>query len=108
MTLPRGSVALAYTTHAERAARGDQYGDFTPWLPASLSITPDMVVEVELMDGYKCPSKVVVRVPLEGTDIDLVLVLRPGRHGLWHVVTVWANERSDAHRTLDRSKYRAR
>ena len=48
-------------------------------------------------------AKVVVRAELDDVN-DVVLVLIPGPRE-WRVKTVWLNNRTDSHKTLDRSRY---
>lgn len=53
-------------------------------------------------------TKYVFRRPVDATR-SLVIVLRPASQndGLWiaNVITAWTNLNTDAHKTLDRSKY---
>lgn len=99
MRLPmpsKGSLGLTYGHHALKAAQSDRYGVIR--LPGSVEFAGMQVVEAEFYRD--CLQKLVVRVRY-CERFDLVLVLG----GTGFVRTVWLNERSDKHSTLDRSKY---
>ncbi len=91
-------LALRYGPHALNAARDDRYGNFEGVLPKALNLQDTEIVEVEVTG--KSVTKLVCRVPgMKG--FDLVMVVQ--KDGF--VKTVWANDRTDKHRTLDRTRY---
>lgn len=91
---PEGGSALRYTVHAVREAQHESIADM---LPATLPMTYELV-EVETFAGK--PVKWVVRTRLDATR-DLVLVV----HYNYQVRTVWVNQTTDRHATLNRSRY---
>lgn len=103
--LPKGFVAPThvirpvYSQHAIRAARSDRYGLME--LPATISLRCAQVIEVGVLSGRV--SKILFRLQYDDT-LDMCIVVIPGR---WFVKTVWFNERTDSHATLDRSRYAA-
>lgn len=104
LTVPQREVACDYTGHAERERYKDQF-NFIPKLER-VDLRECQVIEVSVSESRV--SKILVRVPhpTSARD-DIVMVLRPGetKKHPWTVVTNWVNRRSDAHCTLDRSKY---
>ena len=88
---------LIYGHHARSAAQSDRYGAFE--LPTHFEASSARLIEVEL-DARGRVLKQVWRTPLS-SEKDLVLVLQPDGF----VRTVWINLATDAHRTLDRSRY---
>ena len=99
-SLPRGIFKLCYTDHAKRAAASDRYGQ-TP-LPDKINTFYAKVIEVET-DTVGRVNKVVYRVPVSFT-MDLCLAVIPQRNS-FVVKTVWQNESSDAHKTLNVYRY---
>lgn len=97
LRFPSGKVDLRYSKHAIAASLDDRYGRFN--LPHSLDLSQVEIIEAETVNGAL--NKVLVRMPLDEVR-DLCVVIMP-RDGL--VKTVWINERSDKHSTLDESKY---
>lgn len=89
---------LRYGPHARNAAITDRYGPIA--LPPWFSAANGRLIEVEFDDELNKVIKQVWRQPLDETR-DLVLVIGLGGF----VKTVWANLRSDAHRTLNKSRY---
>jgi hypothetical protein len=88
---------LRYTPHAQREAQADRYGELR--LPSELRPEQAQLVEVETRaDGRVV--KQLWRVEFDSRR-DLVLAVTEG--GV--VKTVWANLRSDGHRSLDKSRY---
>jgi len=91
------AAMLNYSRHARHEATRDRYGALS--LPRTLSTTEAEVIEVEVQDGK--PFKAVMRKAYDDTrDIVLVVILDRA-----FVKTVWCNLRTDAHNTLDTSKY---
>jgi hypothetical protein len=91
-----GPIRLIYSRHAQQAALNDRYGHIN--LPTVLNPMHAELIEVEMSGG--APVKAVFRLPLDDRR-DICLVVLPS--GL--VKTVWVNLASDAHKTLDASKY---
>lgn len=93
-----GKMPLTYGLHALQAALNDRYGAID--VPMHLDTDTAKVIEVELAsDG--ATEKVLYRVHHDVTH-DLVIAVVP-RTG--YVKTVWLNEKSDAHATLDHRRY---
>jgi hypothetical protein len=95
---PDGKFTLAYREHARRAAAGDEFGDLTPHLPATLDTAKARLVEVETT-GRKL-TKLLYRLPLDPRH-DLVLAVNPD----WSVRTVWSNARCVRHHSLRSRRY---
>ncbi len=96
-----GTVVLQYGPHALRAANTDRYGAVR--LDSTLNTNRALCVEVELIDGQV--TKLVYRISYSAA-LDLVLVVSP-KMGHFFVRTVWLQEKSDVHATLDVSRYEA-
>ena len=92
-TLGLRPVPLIHSGHARRAAADDGVR-----LPNVLQLSSWKLVEVEVRGG--CAVKLVVRKRYDAAR-DLVLVVLA--NGV--VKTTWMNQRSDNHRTLNRSAY---
>jgi hypothetical protein len=92
---------MAYTRHAMNEAAHDKLGALSH-APRSVCFRPQDVIEVEMADCEL--TKLVVRIPYDNRR-DLILVLRNLYDGAATVITLWTNEITDTHGTLDRSKY---
>lgn len=93
------AVRLFFTRHAQHACRTDRYGYIIP--PTQIAPQRAQVVEVEAANGKV--NKVVARLPYN-QQFDIVVVYMPEQEtGI--VKTLWLNEKSDRHSTLNRSKY---
>lgn len=87
---------LKYSNHARNEAKSDRYGNFQ--LPASINVNDGYTFEVEAQG--KNLVKLAIRFSMnDKVDMTLV-VLTDGT-----VKTVWLNQKTDIHRTLDRSRY---
>ena len=95
---PTGRVALKWTRHAEQALDNDRYGN----IPKFNTATLDNLKVIEVGVENNRVMKILFRGSIDA-DRDLCMVLIPGK--TWIVKTVWVNLRTDAHRTLDRSRY---
>jgi hypothetical protein len=96
-----GEITLSpnYSIHAQNAAEKDRYGCIV--LPSLVKFSGKDIFEVELTDGSI--SKIVIRIPYEEDDYyDICLVLE---YTSRVIKTVWLNEATDNHVTLDLSKY---
>jgi len=96
---PTHRVSLRWSTHALMAARDDRYGT----IPTRDAMTLGWYDVVEIATVGRKVTKLVMRGGMDKHN-DIVIVLRPNR-GEWTVVTVWINRKTDAHKTLDASKY---
>lgn len=94
---PAQTVTVDYSDHARKAAHNDRYGFMD--LPYTLPLRSGKVIEVGMENGRV--AKILFRFQYDN-DLDMCIVLIPGR---WFAKTVWFNERTDSHKTLDRSKY---
>jgi hypothetical protein len=91
------ATLLKYSRHALTEAARDRYGSLN--LPATIGTHEAEVIEVEIVNGK--PHKALLRKAYDAhRDICLVVLLDTSV-----VKTVWCNLRTDAHKTLDRSKY---
>lgn len=91
------ATMLRYSRHALTEAARDRYGSLS--LPQTIGTHEADVIEVEVKNGK--PYKALLRREHDAKrDICLVVLLEDG-----FVKTVWCNLRTDAHKTLDRSKY---
>ncbi len=95
--LPKGIYILQYSQHALQAAQRDRYGNLTVGLPDMIDMSKVEPFEIEVERGSV--SKMVFRLPFQN-GLDIVMVVRGKR-----VITVWGNERSDRHETLNSSRY---
>lgn len=99
---------LAYTRHALTEGVSERLTH----APRSVRFIESEVIEIERGHinwrgqdvGLFITSKLVVRVPYDDRR-DLVLTLRHFDDGAATVVTMWCNDKGDAHKTLDTSKY---
>jgi len=96
-----GVLRLQYSQHAAQEARSDRYGKLE--LFPEVEFEAGDVVEVLVEQGRAV--KAVVRFPMEDGR-DLVFVLNRPEAGQAVVRTVWANQGSDKHRSLNRAAYR--
>jgi hypothetical protein len=96
-----GSIELVYSEHAIKAASEDRYGPLPRFGCVEFDAALD-VVEVTMENGE--PVKAVLRIPVDDR-LDVVYVLLRPEAGRALVKTMWGNLGSDAHSTLDKSKY---
>lgn len=95
----RGTLRPEYSNHARWSATDDRYGPLE--LPERIELGQFSVVEMRA-EGQQVTA-LVIRGP-HTPGLDICLVLKRGSRE-WLCVTVWANERNDAHRTLNRDLY---
>jgi|SRR6478735_2929614 len=96
---PTGRVPLRWSRHADGARLNDRYGEIRRFQSATLDRLD--VIEVGVENGR------VVKILFRGRyddERDVCMVLMPLRDA-WLVKTVWVNLNSDAHKTLDHSRY---
>lgn len=103
------SYNLRYTQHALGEILRDRYG-VPKKMPVTLRLLRSQIFEMEMTGHFI--TKFAVRLsslaeaftaPRPG--LDLILVLVPTDDATLFVKTCWFNESTDAHATLDRSKY---
>jgi hypothetical protein len=92
------NLNVQYSNHAKTASLDDRYGKIS--IKETVCFLKSEIVEVETFDNKKV-AKVVVRIPYDN-NCDLVMAIQMENQ---MVKTVWLNQKCDAHRTLDRSKY---
>ena len=95
---PTHTVTVSYSGHARKAANTDRYGKME--LPEFLCLKNAQVIEVGVENGRV--AKILFRTNYD-ENLDMCIVLVPGKS--WFAKTVWYNEKTDTHSTLDRSKY---
>lgn len=106
LKLPAGRKKVVFTYHAMDQARGDRYGDFSPFLSLHNSFDPKSaeLIEVETADNVHV-GKAVYRIQLKpGDQRELVLALVP-YSDKYVAKTVWLNRIDDKHRTLNPRRY---
>lgn len=92
---------LKFSRHALEACLSDRYGTIVP--PKQIVFKESDAFEMELTNNVLI-NKIVIRFKLNDKfDISMVLIL-DGEDTAF-VKTLWYNERTDAHDTLDKSKY---
>lgn len=96
---PTHTIRPVYTRHAREQARLDRYGYIL--LPYEINLSEYKVFEIGIEDGK------LVHMGVEGRydskhKVTFVFKLDAGK---WIVKTVWLNELSDGHRTLNRAAY---
>ena len=97
--LPNGIKTVVYSNHAVHESKRDRYGHVQ--LPQSVDLSQAFIFEAEEFSGKIV--KVVFRYPLnDGRDI--VMAAIPDKSQLY-IKTVWMNETTDNHKTLDKSRY---
>lgn len=103
----QGTLRPEYSGHARIAAAEDRYGPLE--LPERIGLGRFSVIEMRAQGQHV--TALVIRGPHtpgrgEGhtPGLDICLVLKRGGRG-WGCATVWANERNDEHRTLNRALY---
>lgn len=89
---------IKYSLHAREQALEDRYGQLVK-LPVHFLPRVAKIIEIEMEDEEV--TKILYRQKYD-ENLDIVVALIPQAK---MVKTVWVNERSDAHRTLDRSQY---
>ena len=102
LNLPRGFqpvISLRYGDHAREEAMKEKYGILN--LPKRIDLRTVDMFEVATAPGSMVINKVCIRMPHdEQKDIIIVISLPSG-----FVKTVWANLKSDKHKTLNASNY---
>ena len=94
---PNGLYPLKFGVHAVQAADHD---NIYP-LPAYVDTRKSTPIEIGIEDGKIV--KILYRIPLDNRK-DLCIVVDT-RRPVWYVITVWTNDRTDRHRTLNKSRY---
>lgn len=90
-------VRLNYSYHSLKASLSDRYGKID--LPENITIRRNEIIELETLNDKL--NKLVLRTSYnDNFDLIIVLLIQGSK-----VKTVWLNEKSDSHTTLDASKY---
>ncbi len=98
--LPEGIYEIKkYSPHALRAAQDDRYGEAKK-LPTHVDMSKADLFEIEVENNKVI--KAAVRTHYDD-KLDLIIVFMPQNNNF--VKTVWFNEKTDQHRTLQRWKY---
>lgn len=90
------TMALNFTVHAQKAAEEDRYGLIK--IPSHITFDGSDVVEAEENEGKV--TKLVIRLPYD-ISRDVIYVVTSDRT----LKTVWTNQKSDVHASLNRSRY---
>lgn len=101
LTLPSGEIRLTYSDHAIKAFISDKHFKPNMDMPTLLDLSKCSIIEVETNDNKKV-IKVVYRTPNKNNK-DLVLAVKFTPKPI--VKTVWFNDSSDHHATLDKNRY---
>ena len=100
-------LSLSYGSHAKKAVSDDIH-KFGPSgiipIPKSLKLGHSDIFEVETGQTQSDIQKVVVRRKGD-KGLDQILALMPDGNGSAFIKTVWHNQSSDVHKTLDKTKY---
>jgi len=91
------SFRLNYGHHAKHACLNDRYGLISA-PPFVVTVNEFNLIELEC--DKNIITKFVIRLPYDA-KFDVVLAIQPDGF----VRTIWKNEKSDLHFTLDKSKY---
>lgn len=98
-----GHYVCKFTNHALMACLNDRYGKIIP--PLRFEASQANVIEAEILGNSV--AKLVVRQSYNETmDICIAFIPEKGI-GRAIVKTVWLNEKSDNHETLNKSAYKA-
>lgn len=99
LKLPNGTFSLEYSSHAiEQSYRHRERLD----LPKFIDTRKATPIEIEA-DNQNRIQKILYRMELN-KDKDIIVVVIPMQR-MWLVKTVWANLKTDNHKTLDTSRY---
>lgn len=94
------TLRLSFSRHAIKECLKDRYGTIIP--PANITFDEQKAFEIELANNLI--NKVAIRVPYNQThDISFVLIL-DGEDSAF-VKTLWLNDKTDKHGTLNASLY---
>lgn len=105
-TPPQGKRQLKYSQHAKREAENDRYGKID--LPSTMNFSDYSLIEIGMTtnEGRSKVDKMLYRGKLDDLrDLCVVVIPSGNSHEPWFVKTVWVNEASDSHRTLNHKKY---
>lgn len=91
---------LSFSSHAKAECRKDRYGLIIP--PREITVTKDNLIEVEITNNVLV-GKILIRTKFNDTH-DISIAFIPD-YDTGFVKTLWLNETTDIHRTLDKSKY---
>ncbi len=100
INLPRGFspvMSLRYSRHAQEEAQKDVHGQIQ--LPPRMDVRDGQTIEIAVLN--KTVTKMVIRFDYDKTR-DITMVIQP-QDGF--VRTVWFNEKTDQHHSLNKAKY---
>lgn len=100
VNMPRGFspiIRLTYSKHAQQESMLDAYGDIK--LPHVIDVRKGDLFEIGVVGNTV--TKMAIRIPYNDT-LDISLVINPADG---FVRTVWANKKTDSHKSLNLSKY---
>lgn len=100
LTAGRSVISLRYGTHSREEAMKEKYGVLQ--LPQRIDLKNSDIFEVGTRPGSNVIEKVCVRMPHD-TEKDIVIVIMVPS---CFVKTVWANLKTDSHKTLNRGNYK--
>src|ERR1700759_1712875 len=91
-------ITPKYSNHSLQAAKDDRYGIIK--LPETVTFSQRNIIEVETSNDIDV-DKVLVRIPYnKELDLCLVILLKTNI-----VKSLWANLKTDTHKTLNKQKY---
>ncbi len=93
-----GEYAVTLSQHAKES-RADRYGRIRIESGDFITVEAADIIEVEYLNGQ--PVKAVVRLAYDDS-LDVVIAITPARV----VKTLWLNQVSDAHKTLNKNLYK--
>jgi len=95
-------LGFGISAHALKAAKEDRYGEIE--IPPAINVFSKDIIEVEMLGGKLV--KVVARKEYDATrDAIYAIAVSPAGHML---KTVWANLKTDDHKTLRRHLYQTK
>ena len=100
INMPRGFspvMSLRYMRHAQEEAQKDIHGQIQ--LPHRMDVRDGQTIEIAVVN--KTVTKMLIRFDYDKTR-DITMVIQP-QDGF--VRTVWFNEKTDQHKSLNRAKY---
>lgn len=100
---PDTVIDLEWSRHAREEASEDRYGAID--ILKKLDTTQFEPIEIEMRDSLKHTVKILLRSKYEVEGNNIVIAVMPESEKTWFVKTVWYNQVSDEHETLDESVY---
>lgn len=95
-------IPLTFSKHAQDSCLNDRYGQIHP--PKEICFDKDSVFEIEITD--KLITKIVIRVAHDYTDLIIVMIPEFTKISKqFFVKTLWRNQKTDNHATLNAGRY---